>query len=618
MLGLADLLGDGETADPCACRPERRGTALVVDASECPGGGDLVAAPACRRTVVASLGAHPAEPVRTRAGGLEQTYAGSAAALLAAAGRFAEAVAFHDERLAALARRDPLAAAREAVDRADPVAAVGADSGLADHAPDGQREVDYETALEPAVAPTVSDWLVRPPPPPTATLVETRTLASGATVRVYEGEGEPPRYHLRPREWGFDERALAVLEAAHDRLGAGAVDGTEGAPGRAVRAVADRDDPVPALTRVLRKHTRGLGLLEDVFADPAVSDAFVTAPATENHLVVRAGGGTHRSNLRLTDAGVAALASRFRRESGRAFSRADPTLAAATAAGGRQVRVAGVTEPASDGTAFAFRAHDRRPFTLATLVANGTLTARAAALLALAVERGCALLVAGARGAGKTTLLGALLWALPAAVRTVVIEDAPELPVEALQAAGRDVQALRASGEGALAPAAALRTALRLGDGALVVGEVRGEEAAVLYEAMRVGASSEAVLGTIHGNGAAAVHERVVSDLGVPASSFGATDAVLTVEAREDGAGTRRRLRSVEEVVSGPEGRFEPLLASGDGGLATTGRLERGNSRLLAAMCDPGEDYGDLLEVLAERADAVAARARRPATQPRR
>jgi len=116
--------------------------------------------------------------------------------------------------------------------------------------------------------------------------------------------------------------------------------------------------------------------------------------------------------------------------------------------------------------------------------------------------------------------------------------------VDALQSVGRDVQALRTgTGDGPeISAAEALRTALRLGDGALVVGEIRGEEAQVLYEAMRVGANANAVVGTIHGDGADDVYERVVSDLGVEPSSFGATDVVVTVQAYRAPDGRNRRL----------------------------------------------------------------------------
>jgi type IV secretory pathway ATPase VirB11/archaellum biosynthesis ATPase len=208
-------------------------------------------------------------------------------------------------------------------------------------------------------------------------------------------------------------------------------------------------------------------------------------------------------------------------------------------------------------------------------------------------------LLAGPRGAGKTTLLSALLWELPPTVRTVLIEDTPELPVAPLQTSGRDVQALRASTDNdELSPAETLRTALRLGDGALVVGEVRGEEASVLYEAMRVGANSEAVLGTIHGDGAEDVQERVVSDLGVTASSFGVTDLIVTLE-RVDGEG--RRVRCLEEVHNGENVTFETLFERTEDGLTSTGRIGRGNSALVNALAGPAEVYADVRDALERR-----------------
>jgi type IV secretory pathway ATPase VirB11/archaellum biosynthesis ATPase len=608
---LSAVLDDGGS-EGCGCEPAFEGETLVVDASACPHDGRLAESPDCREAVVDALTDRDATTVRTEAGGVEQAYEDDAAALLVAAGRFAEAACFHDDRLAARAKRDPLAACREATGRAGPFDDIAAETGLAELA---ARAAGYETALAPYVGPTVSRWRVETTPPADAQLVTVRELDSGATARHYEPETGPTRYYLDPLDRQLSGVEVDVLAAAYRRLATGEFDGGDRAPGRAVRAVAGEHDTdglrTERVAAVLGKHTRGYGLLEDLFADPALSDAFVTAPAPANCLRVAVDGETLATNVRLTEEGVAALASQFRRESGRAFSRADPTLDATAKVADRRVRVAGVTEPPSQGVAFAFRAQDREVWTLPALVGNGTLSRRAAAFLSVAVERGSAILLAGPRGAGKTTTLSALVWELPPTVRTVIIEDTPELPVGPLQASGRDVQALRVGRDGAeLSPAGALRTALRLGDGALVVGEVRGEEAGVLYEAMRVGANSEAVLGTIHGDGAADVHERVVSDLGVPASSFGATDLVVTLETT--GSGTRR-VRSIEEVV-GDQPAFEPLFERGSTGLAATGRLDRGNSRAAAALVGPGESYADLMGAIEARGRLLASLAERGAT----
>jgi len=598
------VAGENSAEEGCGCAPEFDDDRLVVDASDCDHAGALAESPACRSAVVEALTERDATAIRTETAGLVRAYADDAVALLVAAGRFVEQVRFHDDRLADEALTDPLGACREAVGRADAVADIAAETGLAAL---WERAEGYDDALESYVGPPVSRWRVGTAPPSDGTLAGVRELDSGATVRRYETGAGVDRYHLSPAEQTLSGRELRTLATAHERLATGAVEGGERAPARAVRSAAEGEEPldVEAITRILRKHARGFGLLEDLFADPRVSDAFVTAPAERNPVRVTVDGATLATNLRLTTAGIDALSSRFRRESGRAFSRADPTLDATAEIAGRQVRVAGVTEPPSTGTGFAFRAQDPDVWTLPGLVGNGTLSARAAALLSLAVERGGSLLIAGPRGAGKTTLLGALLWELPPAVRTVVIEDTPELPVDALQEAGRDVQPLLAStDEDGFAPTAALRTALRLGDGALAVGEVRGEEAGALYEAMRVGANSEAVLGTIHGDGADAVYERVVTDLNVPPSSFAVTDLIVTLEIADGG---QRRLGSVEEIRDVAPPVFQSLFERTAEELTPSGCLDRGNSRLLDTLATPEESYADVLDHLTRRTELLDA-----------
>jgi len=73
----------------------------------------------------------------------------------------------------------------------------------------------------------------------------------------------------------------------------------------------------------------------------------------------------------------------------------------------------------------------------------------------------------------------------------------------------------------------AIRTSLRMGDSSLIVGEIRSEEARALFESMRIGALANVVAGTIHGASPYAVFDRVVNDLGVPRTSFKATDVIF-------------------------------------------------------------------------------------------
>ncbi|RLM77600.1 type II secretion protein [Halorubrum sp. Atlit-8R] len=629
--------GDGETrlgrlpwvddgAGACRCEPTFRepvGTGvgdrvvLDVDADGCPGRGDLAASPDCLATVVSALTDRDADVIRTRHRGRERSYADRAAELLIAAGRFRERIGFHEERLADRVVRDPLGAAAEAAGRAGAAKRVATETGLLSAAEelaggaDGvEGDRDLDEILRAHVGPTAATARVAAAPPPGATLVDRWTVATGATVRLYEGDGSLRTYHLTPPSAELDADAVATLADARDRL----LDDPRGgdrAPGRAVRAAADDGDPVGDLTEVLRRHTHGYGAFEHVFADERVSDATVTAPVAENPLRVVLDGERCRTNVRLPPERAATLASRLRRESGRAFSRATPTLDATIESETGRVRVAAATAPASDGLSFTFRRGDPEAWTLARLASVDTLTPAAAGVLSVAVERGVAGLIAGGRAAGKTTALGALLWELPAETRTVVVEDTPELPVDALADAGRDAQRLRVGDGAELAPADAVRTALRMGGGALSVGEVRGEEARALYEAMRVGAAGETVLGTIHGEDPAAVEERVVTDLGVPRSSFAATDLVAVLDSH--------RIESIVEVVDRGDGvSFEPLFERARDGLVATGRVDRGESRLIEALAGADESYAAVRSAVDRRADEIREAVRTGRTAPAR
>ena len=628
---LSDSSNDADTRCHCHVAVEtptgtgmadlnRNRNELIVDATDCSGNGDLASAPACRGTVIDALTQNDVSVIRTTSDGIERAYVDDAAVTLRAIGRFIERVRFHDPEIATRAQADPVKTAYHATGRAGAVADIAAETGF-----DSLMDTTVETALNPFVAPTLSRSHLERSPPPDATLLDVIDLSTDATARIYSiganvnsNTEQKQCYHLEPACQTLSADAIHTLAMAYECLGTGAIDDGARAPGRAVRYVVTDGDSVPVetLTAVLTRHTRGLGVIEHLFADDRISDVIASSPVTETPLRVVRDGERMTTNIRLRPSGAATLASRFRRESGRAFSRSAPTLdATVTAETGRQIRIAGITAPASDGLGFAFRARDTTPWTLTRLLTVGSLTPAAAAFLSVVTARGAATIVAGTRGAGKTTLLGALLWELPHTTRLVSVEDTPELPVEALRNHGRDVQPLYTETDAtgitaaAFTPTAALRTALRLGNGALAIGEVRGEEAAALYEAMRVGAHSHAVLGTIHGDSGVAVRERVVSDLGVPASAFSATDLVVTCARR----GNDRFVSQIEEVRTGEtteDIQFVSLFTRVDGELTSTGVIERGDSRMIERLCRGTTDsYADLRTALVDRHETLELRA---------
>jgi hypothetical protein len=112
------------------------------------------------------------------------------------------------------------------------------------------------------------------------------------------------------------------------------------------------------------------------------------------------------------------------------------------------------------------------------------------------------------------------------------------------------VQSAITQGESELTATDGIRTSLRLGDSALIVGEVRSKEAVALYEAMRVGALANVVMGTIHGDSPYSIYDRVVNDLKVPKTSFKATDIIIVSNPVKSasGIGKLRRLIQISEV----------------------------------------------------------------------
>ncbi|MFB6135114.1 MAG: ATPase, T2SS/T4P/T4SS family [Halanaeroarchaeum sp.] len=592
MRAVRQILGldSGDADAECGCAISIRVDELFVDATDCPHDGVLSAGSPCLGTVVEAVGSHNPNRIRVERRGVVVTYEGRAATVLSASGAFAARVEAQDPELATRVTRDPASAARDARSRIGPIRDLAVDTGFEDVL----AEQSLDAVLTGSISPTIAAARIDAAPPSAATLSSTVVLDTGATARIYETDAGP-RYHLEPIEYTFDADAHDALDRAWRTLGASAA----ASPHDAIASVSTRDLPTTALGRVLEKHTQGYGVLEDLFADSRVDELFVNAPADEMPLHVLVDDRTLPTNVRLTERGAELLASRVRMASGSGFSRAEPTVDALLTdletAG--PIRVAGVQPPASAGLAFALREEATDEWRLSTLVALETLSPSAAGFLSVAIERGAATLVAGPRGGGKTTLAATLLWELPRTDRLIALEDTPELPVHALQSDGRDVQRLTVSSDdGGLSPADALRTALRFGDGALAVGEVRGEEAAVLYEAMRVGAASSAVLGTIHGRGADGVRERVVSDLGVPESSFLTTDLVVTI-VPDDGA---RRVSLVEEVTErGPRVLYE----RGPEGLVPSGRIARGESEFMASIAGPSESYASVRAELDERVD---------------
>jgi type IV secretory pathway ATPase VirB11/archaellum biosynthesis ATPase len=255
--------------------------------------------------------------------------------------------------------------------------------------------------------------------------------------------------------------------------------------------------------------------------------------------------------------------------SGRPLDEANPVLDTELVVSDFRARVSIITSPLNPvGVAYAFRRHREKPWTLPLFIDNNMINPLGAGLLSFIIDGARTLLIAGTRSSGKTSLLGSCLVEIMRKYRVITVEDTLELPVASMRGLGYNIQPMKvrsalAAGGTELAAEEGIRTSLRLGDSSLILGEIRSKEALALYEAMRVGALANVVAGTIHGGSPYAVFDRVVNDLGVPRTSFKATDIIVVANPVKspDGLHKIRRITSITEVRK--EWEKDPLAEGG-------------------------------------------------------
>lgn len=310
---------------------------------------------------------------------------------------------------------------------------------------------------------------------------------------------------------------------------------------------------------IILRHTIGYGSIEPLLKDENIQDVYVDSGSSLVH-IVHSKFDECLTNIYMTDDEIDKLTTRLRAISGRPMDASSPVLHAELEEFG--VRVCGIRPPSTyRGTGFAFRRRKTEPWTLTELMSVGMLDGKTAGFLSYLIDGQNSLLITGPRSSGKTSLLTALLLEIPQNFRIIVIEDTPEIPIDSLRKLGFKIEHMKteAFAKGfELSTEDALRTSLRLGDSVLVIGEVRGREARALFEAMRVGASGNVVLGTIHGSSAYDTWDRVVNDLGVPPTSFKALNNIITLGTIRFGDSMSRQKKLLDIVEIGKNWKDDP------------------------------------------------------------
>jgi pilus assembly protein CpaF len=308
------------------------------------------------------------------------------------------------------------------------------------------------------------------------------------------------------------------------------------------------------LSREILDEIFGLGPLEPLLKDHTISDILVNR---YDKVYIERGGKLELTGLSFKDnQHLMQIIERIVSRVGRRVDESSPMVDARLADGSR---VNAIIPPlALDGACLSIRRFGRDPVTARNMIENQTLTEAMLELLSTMVKGKLNLLISGGTGAGKTTLLNVLSGYIPNVERIVTIEDAAELQLKQEHVVRLETRAPNIEGQGAVRQRQLVINSLRMRPDRIIVGEVRGEEAFDMLQAMNTG--HEGSLTTVHANTVRDALSRVenmvsMANLNIPERAVrhqiaSAIHAVVQVARLSDGT---RKITSIAEVT-GMEG----------------------------------------------------------------
>jgi pilus assembly protein CpaF len=222
-------------------------------------------------------------------------------------------------------------------------------------------------------------------------------------------------------------------------------------------------------------------------------------------------------------------------------------------------RVNAIIRPLTvDGPLISIRKFSKKPFTMEKMVEFGSLTPQIGEVLGAAVKARMSLIVSGGTGSGKTTMLNALSNYISHDERLITIEDAAELQLQQPHIGRLETRPPNIEGKGEIKQRELVRNALRMRPDRIILGEVRGEEAFDMLQAMNTG--HEGSMATIHANTPRDALTRLENMVGMAGTNMSegsvraqiASAVRIFVQLSRLSDGTRR-LTSVSEIT-GMEG----------------------------------------------------------------
>jgi pilus assembly protein CpaF len=298
----------------------------------------------------------------------------------------------------------------------------------------------------------------------------------------------------------------------------------------------------------------GLGPLEPLLKDPTVSDILVN---TYKSVYVERNGLLELTPVQFRDdSHLMAIIDRIVSAVGRRVDESSPMVDARLPDGSR---VNAIIPPlAVDGPCVSIRRFGRDPLTADDLIRNNSITPQVVDLLRACVRARLNILVSGGTGSGKTTLLNVLSSFISNRERIVTVEDAAELQLHQEHVVRLETRPPNIEGSGAVRQRQLVINCLRMRPDRIVVGEVRGEEALDMLQAMNTG--HDGSLTTVHANTPRDALGRLetmvaMANLNIPEAATRrqiASAIQLVVQQSRQSDGTRKLMNVTE--ITGMEG----------------------------------------------------------------
>ncbi len=294
----------------------------------------------------------------------------------------------------------------------------------------------------------------------------------------------------------------------------------------------------------------GLGPLEPLLRDPKISDILIN---DKDHVFIEKGGLLQRVGTSFRDdRHLMQIIDRIVSRVGRRVDESSPMVDARLPDGSR---VNAIIPPlALDGPSMSIRRFGSGPLAANQLVTLKSISAEMMEVLAAAVKARISILIAGGTGAGKTTFLNILSQYIPNNERLVTIEDAAELRLAQENIVRLETRPPNIEGQGAIRQRQLLINCLRMRPDRIIIGEIRGEEAFDMLQAMNTG--HEGSMTTVHANTPRDAISRLESmvamgNMNLPEKSVRqqiASAITIVVQATRMSDGTRK-VTSVAEIT---------------------------------------------------------------------